>query len=176
MARLFYHKPQFAILDECTSAVSVDVEDFIYSHCRTVGISLFTVSHRKSLWKHHELLVHAAAAGDVSLDVEAVALPSVQITQLYHIGLRGDFVLQLIGEDVPDVQLAAVFEQGGERVGHIQGGLLSVFAYLQLEVRSVYISYGGWDNGGLNRGELVWGNSMSSEMAPSGGSDRTSAV
>ncbi|KAF7214452.1 ATP-binding cassette sub-family D member 3a isoform X2 [Nothobranchius furzeri] len=64
MARLFYHKPQFAILDECTSAVSVDVEDYIYSHCRTVGITLFTVSHRKSLWKHHEFYLHMDGRGN----------------------------------------------------------------------------------------------------------------
>ncbi|CAM4594005.1 unnamed protein product [Leuciscus chuanchicus] len=64
MARLFYHKPQFAILDECTSAVSVDVEDFIYSHCRKVGITLFTVSHRKSLWKHHEYYLQMDGRGN----------------------------------------------------------------------------------------------------------------
>ncbi|XP_037135927.1 ATP-binding cassette sub-family D member 3a isoform X2 [Syngnathus acus] len=63
MARLFYHKPQFAILDECTSAVSVDVEHYIYSHCRMVGITLFTVSHRKSLWKHHEYYLHMDGRG-----------------------------------------------------------------------------------------------------------------
>uniref|UniRef100_A0A8C0PYJ0 ATP binding cassette subfamily D member 3 n=1 Tax=Canis lupus familiaris TaxID=9615 RepID=A0A8C0PYJ0_CANLF len=63
MARLFYHKPQFAILDECTSAVSVDVEGYIYSHCRKVGITLFTVSHRKSLWKHHEYYLHMDGRG-----------------------------------------------------------------------------------------------------------------
>jgi len=63
MARLFYHKPQFAILDECTSAVSVDVEGSMYQYCKKVGITLFTVSHRKSLWKHHEYFLHMDGRG-----------------------------------------------------------------------------------------------------------------
>ena len=32
------------------SAVSVDVEGFMYRRCRELNITLFTVSHRKSLW------------------------------------------------------------------------------------------------------------------------------
>lgn len=63
MARLFYHKPQFAILDECTSAVSVDVEGSMYRYCRDVGITLLTVSHRKSLWQHHEFVLHLDGRG-----------------------------------------------------------------------------------------------------------------
>ncbi|XP_043463910.1 ATP-binding cassette sub-family D member 3 [Leptopilina heterotoma] len=64
MARLFYHKPQFAILDECTSAVSVDVEDSMYSYCKQENITLFTVSHRRSLWKHHEYYLRMDGRGD----------------------------------------------------------------------------------------------------------------
>ena len=63
MARLFYHKPQFAILDECTSAVSVDVEGYMYEYCKQVGITLFTVSHRKSLWKYHDYYLRMDGRG-----------------------------------------------------------------------------------------------------------------
>lgn len=53
MARLFYHSPKYAILDECTSQLSLDVEAFLYNHCNELEISLITVAHRKSLWKYH---------------------------------------------------------------------------------------------------------------------------
>lgn len=68
MARLFYHQPQFAILDECTSAVSVDVEGKMYSYCREAGITLFTVSHRKSLWVHHDYYLQFDGRGSYEFE------------------------------------------------------------------------------------------------------------
>lgn len=34
MARLYFHCPKFAFLDECTSAVSAEVEEGLYRKCR----------------------------------------------------------------------------------------------------------------------------------------------
>ena len=57
MSRLFYHTPMYAIVDECTNAVSLDVESLLYEHSRKVGITLVTISHRNTLYKYHDYLL-----------------------------------------------------------------------------------------------------------------------
>ncbi|KAK1755105.1 ABC transporter transmembrane region 2-domain-containing protein [Echria macrotheca] len=53
IARLLYHEPQYAFIDEGTSAVSSDVEGLLYETCKDKGITLITISTRASLKKYH---------------------------------------------------------------------------------------------------------------------------
>lgn len=53
IARLLYHEPRYAFIDEGTSAVSSDVEGLLYQTAKEKGITLITISTRASLKKYH---------------------------------------------------------------------------------------------------------------------------
>nr|KMM70430.1 peroxisomal long-chain fatty acid import protein 2 [Coccidioides posadasii RMSCC 3488] len=52
-ARLLYHEPRYAFIDEGTSAVSSDVEGLLYERSKERGITLITISTRASLKRYH---------------------------------------------------------------------------------------------------------------------------
>ncbi|KAI8979239.1 ABC transporter transmembrane region 2-domain-containing protein [Mycotypha africana] len=72
MARLFYHHPKFAVLDECTSAVSTDVEGLMYSHAKEMGITLITISHRPALFKYHQFLLRLTGQKEGEWEFETI--------------------------------------------------------------------------------------------------------
>jgi ATP-binding cassette subfamily D (ALD) protein 3 len=53
IARLLLHRPLFAVLDECTSAVSVDVEERVYRYITAqLGCTVLSVTHRIKQLRH----------------------------------------------------------------------------------------------------------------------------
>ena len=63
MARLFYHNPKFAILDECTSGVSASMERRLYDACAERKITCITISHRPVLEQYHDYVLNVLKDG-----------------------------------------------------------------------------------------------------------------
>ena len=70
IARLIYHRPLYAILDECTSAVSIDVEQRIYKYLtEIIGCSLLSVTHRvKQLQSYHHFILKLDGCGEYQFE------------------------------------------------------------------------------------------------------------
>lgn len=57
-ARLFYHKPTFVVLDECTNGISPDVEQELYDRCTKLNLGIFSISHKIELKLFHDFELH----------------------------------------------------------------------------------------------------------------------
>ena len=45
------------MIDESSSAVSMDFEHVLYQKCQDLGITMFTISQRSSLYEFHDFLL-----------------------------------------------------------------------------------------------------------------------
>eukprot|EP01065_Artemidia_motanka_P016367 TRINITY_DN2006_c3_g1_i2.p1 TRINITY_DN2006_c3_g1~~TRINITY_DN2006_c3_g1_i2.p1 ORF type:complete len:690 (+),score=279.97 TRINITY_DN2006_c3_g1_i2:81-2072(+) len=57
-ARLFYHRPSFVVLDECTNGISPDVERDLYERCSRLNLAVFSISHKTELKEFHDWELH----------------------------------------------------------------------------------------------------------------------
>jgi len=72
-ARLLYHAPKFAILDEATSAINPDEEGALYESVQRRGITVFSIAHRLELRKFHTLHLHFAGDNSGSWTLDRIA-------------------------------------------------------------------------------------------------------
>lgn len=54
---------QYAVLDEATSLVPLDMEGRMMEYAAKLGITLLTVSHRPSLWRYHSMILQYDGQG-----------------------------------------------------------------------------------------------------------------
>ncbi|MED6197488.1 ATP-binding cassette sub- D member 1 [Stylosanthes scabra] len=85
MARLFYHKPKFAILDECTSAVTTDMEERFCTKVRAMGTSCITISHRPALVAFHDVVLSLDGEGGWSVRNRRLEITMLLVTVLLWI-------------------------------------------------------------------------------------------
>ena len=67
-ARLFFHRPKYAIMDEATSALDMELEARCLSHCAELNITMVSVTHRPSAAAFHQKVLRLDGTGSWSLE------------------------------------------------------------------------------------------------------------
>jgi putative ATP-binding cassette transporter len=62
-ARLFVHRPAYAVLDEATNALDPEMEQRIYRRLQVTGVRLISAGHRDGLSKFHKHVLDTAVEG-----------------------------------------------------------------------------------------------------------------
>ena len=76
-ARIFYWKPRFAILDEATSAMDKDTEEYLYRSLMDLGTTVISVTHHPNLIEFHDTVVRLNGQGGYTIQEEGTSNPSL---------------------------------------------------------------------------------------------------
>eukprot|EP00704_Kipferlia_bialata_P007471 g7471.t1 len=57
LARLLFHSPRYAVMDESTAALPVDMEAAILGECVSRGITMVSVAHRRTVIPFHQVVL-----------------------------------------------------------------------------------------------------------------------
>ncbi|KAI5297127.1 hypothetical protein KEM55_005112 [Ascosphaera atra] len=126
MARLFYHEPRYAFLDEGTSAVSSDVEGLLYQCAKNRGITLITISTRASLKKYHTFnLVLGLGEDGMDWQLQRIGTQQEKLgvdKEIEELRARLNSVAawKQRKEDI-EMELNSVFSTGGFRYRGVEG-------------------------------------------------------
>jgi ATP-binding cassette subfamily D (ALD) long-chain fatty acid import protein len=109
IARLLYHEPRYAFIDEGTSAVSSDVEGLLYEGAKAKGITLITISTRASLRRYHSYCLTLG----VEPEVGTPGQPS-------FVGEGYSYTLQRIGTDMEKQSVERELAELRKRLGQVE--------------------------------------------------------
>lgn len=68
LARVLYHQPKYAILDEATSSIGRKTEEKFYKKCQELNITCISVGHKKSLHQYHNQVLTVSRDSTWTLD------------------------------------------------------------------------------------------------------------
>jgi ATP-binding cassette, subfamily D (ALD), peroxisomal long-chain fatty acid import protein len=102
LARVFYQRPKFAILDECSSAINVEAEQVIFKRLLEESMGLITISHRQTLFPFHNKLLTFDGEGGAQFeeDFQMDTFTELSEKKQRHMA-RLQRVLQDLGEAWP---------------------------------------------------------------------------
>jgi putative ATP-binding cassette transporter len=67
-ARLFFHRPRLAFLDECTSALDAENETNMYRSLLELNIPYLSIAHKNTLLAYHNKMLRLDGQGGWQLD------------------------------------------------------------------------------------------------------------
>eukprot|EP00038_Savillea_parva_P019941 m.29771 g.29771 ORF g.29771 m.29771 type:complete len:1290 (-) comp4631_c0_seq1:347-4216(-) len=128
MARLYYHKPDYVVLDECTSACAGVMEHRLYNRCKEMGITVITISHRPALQAFHQrtLTIGIGEAGYTLEDISAET--SQRMLDSSTTRTHGSDGNTMTGRPAPGTQTVSTTTTSREGQGTVVSSVSSVSA------------------------------------------------